>query len=343
MRKIFEINWHTRTINITSGKYSDYLERKEKDRARQLQEYANQQEEIERLSTEAKAKKAEAIQGSKFMGTDNDKFRRGFKRDRAGKSGRAAKALEKRIEQMDVVEKLVERDTFRIILDPTKPKSSRDIALREAVCQYPDSDFRIGPISLEIAYGSRVVILGLNGSGKTTLLKTIGGELAPKEGTVSIGSSLVVGNLMQEHDNLPRQESIKSVLSSKGGLAISEVYNLAVKFGFQAEEINKEIGSLSPGGRSRLLLALFSALSVNALLLDEPTNHLDLEALDALEAAIANYEGTVVLVSHDRYLLERFRATDVYVLSNGKLEKQKNFQSYLANAERQAQRLINQL
>ena len=260
VRKIFEIDWHTRTLNITSGKYSDYLERKEKDRVRQLQEYENQKEEIERLSTEAKAKKADAIQGSKFMGSDNDKFRRGFKRDRAGKSGRAAKAIEKRIEQMDVVEKPVERDVFRIVLDPAKPKGSRDIVLKEAVCQYPDSDFRVGPISLDIAYGSRVVILGLNGSGKTTLLKTVGGELAPKEGTVSIGSSLVVGNLMQEHDNLPRQESIKNVLTGKGGLVIPEAYNLAVKFGFQAEEIDKEVETLSSGGRARLLLALFSAL-----------------------------------------------------------------------------------
>src|SRR3989338_1333010 len=151
-RKIFEIDWHTRTLNVTNGKYSDYLVRKEKGRARQWAEHEAQQEEIKRLAETARTKKIEAMQGSRFRGTDNDKFLRGFKRDRASKSGRAAKAIEKRIEQMDVVEKPVERDVFRIVLDPAKPKGSRDIVLKEAVCQYPDSDFRVGPISLDIAY-----------------------------------------------------------------------------------------------------------------------------------------------------------------------------------------------
>lgn len=124
---------------------------------------------------------------------------------------------------------------------------------------------------------------------------------------------------------------------------VNEAYALAVKFGFKADEIDKEIIALSPGGRARLLLALFSALSANALLLDEPTNHLDLEALDALEEAVANYEGTIVLVSHDRYLLEKFQATDTYVLSEGKLLRQKSFEAYATNAEREAKRLINML
>lgn len=343
VRKIFEIDWHTRTLNITSGRYSEYLARKEKDRVRQLAEHEAQQEEIERLSSQAKAKKADSAAGSQFKGSDNDKFRRGFQRDRAGRSGRAAKAIERRIEQMEIVEKPVERDTFRIHLQPTRPKGSRDITLKDVVAQYSGSGFKIGPISIDVPYGSRVVILGLNGSGKSTLLKTMSGELQPTEGEAIIGSGLVVGNLMQEHDNLPRTESIKNFLVSRVKFPVNEAYALAVKFGFKADEIDKEIIALSPGGRARLLLALFSALSANALLLDEPTNHLDLEALDALEEAIANYEGTIVLVSHDRYLLERFRATDTYVLSGGKLLRQKSFEAYATNAEREAKRLINML
>ena len=131
VRKIFEIDWNTRKLIITNGRYSDYLERKEKETSRQLAEHKAQQEEIKRLTDQARKKKAEAVQGSRYVGTDNDKFLRGFKRDRAAKSGKTAKAIEKRIEQMDVLEKPVERDAFRIHLQPTKPEGSRDINLKD--------------------------------------------------------------------------------------------------------------------------------------------------------------------------------------------------------------------
>lgn len=343
VRKIFEIDWHTRTLNITSGRYSDYLVRKEKDLARQWQEHEAQQEEIKRLEEQARKKKQEALSGSRYMGTDNDKFLRGFKRDRAGKSGKRAKAIEKRIEQMEVVEKPVLRDAFRIHIWPTKPEGTRDITLTDVVAGYEGDGFKVGPVSLSVPYGSRVVILGLNGTGKTTLLRTLSGELPALAGQVSRGNALVVGNLTQEHDNLPREESIKDFFMRRAGVAAQEVYALAVKFGFKAAEIDKEITALSPGGRARLLFALFSALSANVLILDEPTNHLDLEALEALEEAVAHFEGTIVLVSHDRYFLEKFRPIDTFVLSDGKLARQDSFETYVANAERQAKRLIHDL
>ena len=336
VQKIFEIDWRTRTLNITSGRYSDYLVRKKKERARQLTEHEAQQEDIERLTEQAREKKAKAIQGSRFMGSDNDKFRRGFKRDQASKSGKAAKAIEKRIEQMEIIKKPIERDLFRIHIRPLKPEGSKDIFLKKIIAGYTDNDFRIGPISVTISYGNRVVVLGLNGSGKSTLLKIISGELKPLAGEVIVGNALVVGNLMQEHDNLPRGENIKDFLTRRSSLTVQEAYALATKFGFKAEEINKEIAVLSPGGRARLLFALFSALSVNVLLLNEPTNHLDLEALEALEEAVAHYEGTIVLVSHDRYFLKKFRASDTYLLSDGKLVRQQSFEAYLANVNQKA-------
>jgi len=211
------------------------------------------------------------------------------------------------------------------------------------VVGYAQSGFKIGPVSLSIPYGSRVVILGLNGTGKTTLLRTISGELPALEGKVSRGNALVVGNLTQEHDNLPREESIKDFLTRRAGIQVQKAYALTVKFGFKTEEIDKSISALSPGGRARLLFALFSALSANVLILDEPTNHLDLEALEALEEAVAHYEGSIVLVSHDRRFLEKFRPTDTYVLSEGKLSRQESFEAYATNAERQAKRLISMI
>lgn len=341
--KIFEINWRTRTLTITSGRYSDYLARVEKERALQLAKYKEQQREIKRLTNTARDKKEEAAQGSRFRGSDNDKSLRGFKRDRASKSGKTAKAIEKRIKQMELAEKPFERDVFRIHLQPTRPGGSREIVLRKVVAGYADDGFRIGPISIAIPYGSRVVILGLNGSGKSTLLKIISEELKPIGGEVMIGGALVVGNLMQEHDNLPRGESLKDFLTRRAGVVVQDAYTLAARFGFKAVEINKEIAALSPGGRARLLFALFSALSANVLLLDEPTNHLDLEALDALEEVVTHYEGTIVLVSHDRYFLKKFSATDTYVLSKGKLSRQQSFEAYAASVEQKSKRLIGML
>ena len=343
VRKIFEIDWRTRTLKITSGRYSDYLERKEKELARQWQEHEAQQEEIKRLEEQARKKKQEALSGSRYIGTDNDKFLRGFKRDRAGKSGKQAKAIEKRIEQIEIVDKPVERDVFRIHLRPTKPEGTRDITLTNVVAGYAGDGFKIGPVSLSISYGSRVLILGLNGTGKTTLLRTLCGELPSLDGKVSRGNALVVGNLTQEHDNLPREESVKDFLTRRGGISVQDAYALAAKFGFKAAEIDKAIAALSPGGRARLLFALFSALSANVLILDEPTNHLDLEALEALEEVVAHYEGTIVLVSHDRRFLEKFRPTDTYVLSGGKFSQQESFETYVAHAERQAKRLISMI
>lgn len=342
VKKIFEIDWHTRSLNITRGRYSDYLERKEKDRARQLAQHEAQQEEIGRLTEQARKKKAEAAQGSHFVGSDNDKFLRGFKRDRAGKSGKDAKAIEKRIEQMEVIEKPLERDVFRIPLDTDRPEGKKDISLRELVVGYP-GNFQVGPLSATIPYGSKVVILGPNGSGKSTLLKTIGGTLSPIEGAVDIGRSLVIGNLMQEHDTLPRNKSIKEILIEKAGVSRERAFALATKFGFKAAEIEKVAGDLSPGGRARLLFAVLSSMSANTLLLDEPTNHLDLEALEALEEALSHYEGTVIVVSHDRYFLNKLHPTDTYLISSGKLTKQNSFEAYEAMAEKEAARLINML
>lgn len=337
------IDFDTRNLEVTNGRYSDYLQRVEKERARQLVQYEEQQEEIQRLTESARAKKAEAARGAQYRGKDNDKFLRGFKRDRSAKSGKVAKAIEKRIEQMNLVDKPVDREAFQIRLQASHPDGSRDIALTDVVAGYGQGQFRIGPLSVTFPYGSRSVILGLNGSGKSTLLRTVSGTLPPLSGSVLMGKGLVVGNLMQEHDNLPRDASLKEFFTKRAGVSVQDAYALIAQHGFTAEEIDKKIADLSPGGRARLLFAAFTAMSVNVLLLDEPTNHLDLEAMDALEEMVSRYEGTTILVSHDRYFLSKFRSTDLYVLVNGKLSRQQSIEDYVAKAEQEAKRLVARL
>lgn len=342
VRKIIELNWKTRTITVTGGTYSNYLEMVGKRISKQKESYRIQQDEIGQLQTRARSKRADAERGSHWGGTDNDKFLRGMKRDRAGKSSRTAKAIEKRIEQMDKVERPFERDRFEILLEAEKTSGTLDVQLSDVVAGYANG-FKIGPISLEVRYSDRVGIMGLNGTGKSTLLKTITGQLPAFSGKIEIGSGIRIGNMMQEHDTLPRDSTPLEFLKDRGLLSLSDTFTRLAKFSIDERQAKLPIDSLSPGGRARLLLALFSALSVNMLVLDEPTNHLDLEALEALEETLGTYQGTVLLVSHDRYFLEKVSPNYTYVLSEGVLTNIPNYQAYIDLAEERAKKLLKLL
>lgn len=342
VRKIFELDRNTRVLNISGGTYSDYLAMVTKRITRQKEEYRLQQEEIERLSDQARQQRATSAKGAKWQGSDNDKFLRGFKRDRAGGSGRKAKVIEKRIDQMEKVKKPIERDLFEIPLKAEVGSGTLDIRLIDVVTGYPDR-FTIGPVSFEARYGSRVAIMGLNGTGKSTLLKTITGQLSALGGTIEIGSGVKIGNMMQEHESLSRGQTLLEFLKERTGLKDNEVYNQLVKFGFDQGQAKQPISTLSPGGRARLLLALFSTQSVNVLVLDEPTNHLDLEALEALEETIEAYQGTILLVSHDRHFLEKARLDSTYTLSEGVLTRIPDYRTYVAQAEKRALQLLKSM
>ena len=342
--KIFEIDWDTRELTITGGSYSEYLRMTEKRRNRAKQDYREQQAEIERLTARVEQKRDAAAEGAAWQGTDNDKLLRGFKRDRAKGSTRQAKVLERRVKRMERLEQPNERQPLEIKLMGTESQGALSIECADLVAGYPGSGaFQLAPISLDIVPGSRVAILGLNGSGKSTLLKTLTGVLPPLGGTLQLGAGVRVGNLMQEHESLPREATLLSYLKSKTAITSTDVYNLLQHFGFDVLQVEAPIASLSPGGRARLLLALFAAQGVNTLILDEPTNHLDLEALEALEEMLKTYEGTVLLVSHDRSFLEHARLDQIYVLERGRLTRLPDYQSYIKGAELKAKKLLARL
>ncbi|MEX2013998.1 MAG: ABC-F family ATP-binding cassette domain-containing protein [Parcubacteria group bacterium] len=340
--KIFELNRHTRELTINKGTYSDYLEMKKKKISRQKEEYRSQQEEIERLEESARKKKTDATAGSHWKGTDNDRMLKGFKRERAAGSFRTAKTIIKRIEQMNKLEKPINSKPLAIKLKAETNSSTLDVEISDLIAGY-QGRFRIGPISLEVRYGSRIGIMGLNGSGKSTILKTLTGQLPPLNGKIKIGSGVRIGNMMQEHETLPRDASPLDILMKSGELSQSNAYSVLAHFGFNEKQAKLAAGTLSPGGRARLLLALFSIQSVNMLVLDEPTNHLDLDALEALEEMIKTYEGTILLVSHDRYFLEKASLDTVYILSNGLLKRIPDYKEYIISAEGKAEKLLKLL
>ncbi len=315
--KIGEIDWFTRSLHVFSGTYTAYLEHKKKQLVQQHANYERQQESIARLEEQARRKKVSALQGARYVGPDNDKMIRGFKRERAAKSSRVAKTIEKRIEQMDKIERPPERDQFVIPLGPIKGAARNRIDADSVCVGYPG--FSVGPFSFSIEYGARVAIVGNNGSGKTTVLKVLTGMMEPLAGTIKRGSAVILGVLDQDMHSVPLSLTPIEFLTQHGGVGEEEAYHLLDRFAFEDHEGKKKIKDFSVGGRVRLLLALFSAQHANVLVLDEPTNHLDVEGLDALETVLKTYEGTIILTSHDRYFLELVQPTYVYEISDGTL------------------------
>jgi len=167
--------------------------------------------------------------------------------------------------------------------------------------------FRLGPIDLSIHWAERVAILGRNGSGKTTLLDALLGKVPLAAGTRHLGPGVVVGELEQARSQFttdaPLLDALASALEPMRLLG-SELRSRLAKLGLTAEQVGRRAATLSPGERTRAVLALFTARAVNCLVLDEPTNHLDLPAIEELERALADWQGTLLMVTHDRRLLE---------------------------------------
>ena len=167
--------------------------------------------------------------------------------------------------------------------------------------------FRLGPLDLAVGSGDRVAIAGPNGSGKTTLLEALLGSRPLTAGTRWIGPGVVLGRLEQDRAALSGARTVLDVLRDELGEETART--LLAKFGLGADDVPRAASSLSPGERTRAGLALLTARGVNCLVLDEPTNHLDVEAIEELERALADYDGTVLLVTHDRRFLEAFAPT----------------------------------
>jgi ATPase subunit of ABC transporter with duplicated ATPase domains len=343
VQKIVEVDDVTHAVRITGGTYSDYLIASEKKRERLRAEYCEQREEIARLGKRATELKIASARGSAWEGRDNDKLLRDFKRDRAGRSGKRAKAIEKRIEQIEKIEKPFERKPLELLLPKEGKHGNRDIILEEIVAGYPDG-FHMQPCSLSIPFGRRLCFIGRNGSGKSTFLQTVIGKLPPLEGEVRIGSGVCFGHLAQEHDALDRDATPLQILQSRAGLVLEKSFLLLDIFSIDPKRAHDPIRLFSPGGRVRLLFALFSALGVNVLVLDEPTNHLDLEALSALEEALETFEGTVILVSHDRTFIERVRldATSLFA-KDGTMTSVPDYRAYIDAIERDAKVLFSEI
>jgi ATPase subunit of ABC transporter with duplicated ATPase domains len=294
--RIVEFEAETRRVREFAGSWADYERAREAERRLHEAAYGQYVDERARFESLLHDRRDQARAGGRMAS------RRGTQALRS-----KVRQAERRLERLDRVDKPWAPWRLQLSLE-TGPRAG-DVVARLSGAVVERNGFSLGPVDLEIGWGERIAIVGRNGSGKTTLLRALVGDLPLAAGTRSLGSGVRIGELDQARLLFTTADSLLDRFTTESGLRSEEARTLLAKFGLGADHVNRRADSLSPGERTRAVLALMSARGVNCLVLDEPTNHLDLEAIEELEHAVASFEGTVLLVTHDRRFLEAFRAT----------------------------------
>lgn len=319
INKVIYIDYFTRNSIEYKGNFSNYLKAIETKYNSELKLFEEQEEEISKVKKNITQKKDWAISGRNQNVKDKDKYTRGYERNRSSSIAKSAKASEKKLEKIQKHEKPKQLPKLKINISLDEKVNNCSIILKELFCGY---DYSIlNNVNYTIEMGNKVVITGENGSGKTTLLKTIVGTLKPISGEVVKGSKIKIAYMSQETDK-NEISTLKEYVLSKVKEEQSKIFTVLNQFGIDYEEKDKCILDFSPGQRLRIELAVFSLLNINTLILDEPTNHLDLDCLEALENVISEFEGIIIVVTHDRRFISKLGNVEILkVTSNNELIK----------------------
>ena len=309
---IVELEPGTRSAAIYNGGWGSYLEAREVARAHAYAAFDGYTGERERLRDSAQRTRIWSETGAKRARKDftKDKLARragaAGAQNLAGKAGGAARRLE-RLERTGKVEKPFE--PWQLQLRLSASGRGGDVVLRMDGAVIERGDFQLGPLNFEVGARERVAIIGPNGVGKTSLIQAALGRLPLLAGARYVGPGQRIGELDQLRGALTADEPLVVVFRERTGHEEAEARSALAKFGLESGDVSRRASDLSPGERTRALLALLSETEITCLVLDEPTNHLDLEAIEQLEAALADYDGTLVVVSHDRAFLDAVHVT----------------------------------
>jgi ATPase subunit of ABC transporter with duplicated ATPase domains len=295
--RVVELEAETRRLQEYVGTWSDFERARDIARARHKAAYAVYAERKEHFEDLLAARRTQAHGLGASLAN-----RRGTNALR-GKVQQAAR----RLETLDEVEKPWSPWQLQLTLAATDRSGALVAELTSAVVER--GAFRLGPLTLELAGGDRLAVVGPNGSGKSTLIGALLGRLPLARGTRRIGPAVRFGELDQARTTFDASGTLLERFVDASGLAAVQARTLLAKFALGADDVTRPAPSLSAGERTRAALALLSAQGVNCLVLDEPTNHLDLEAIEELESALDTYDGTLVVVTHDRRFLERVHIT----------------------------------
>lgn len=289
--RVWELAWGR--LEQYRGDYSAYVAQRAERLAVQQAEHARQQQSIART----------------------EEF---IRRNIAGQRSREAKGRQKRLARMERVER--PREYRPLSLHLAEPARSGDLVV--GLCDLSVGYDPAAPLftagEFELRRGQRVALLGPNGSGKTTLVRTVLGEISPLSGQVRIGASVHVGYFPQGHVGLnPEKTALETILDA-GELTAGQARSLLGRYRFSGDDAFKLVGDLSGGEQARIALAVLALQGANVLILDEPTNHLDIPSQEVLQEALVEFAGTLLMVTHDRYLI-RALASCVWAIADGQL------------------------
>ncbi len=321
--KVVEIDRSMLRVAVYGGSYESYLEERETARRHAADAYADNSS--RRVELEARARRQRAwmskgVKNARRKAMDRDKIGRAFRSDATEKQAAKVKQTERMIERLGEVK--APRKEWQLQFSILAAPRSGDVVavVKDAVVNR--GAFTMGPINLELRLRDRVAITGPNGGGKSTLLKAMLGRLSLTSGSVTLGSNVEIGEVDQARETFLGEAPMGDVFAEQvPSFTTSEVRTLLAKFGIGTGFITRSAESLSPGERTRVGLALLQARGVNLLVLDEPTNHLDLEAIEQLEQAMEAFDGTVLLVTHDRRMLDNVRLTRRWHVEGGQVRE----------------------
>lgn len=293
-------------LTVFKGNYSQYLAQRELRDQQQEAAYEKQQEEIKR--------EEEFIQKNIVRASTT----------------KQAQSRRKALEKMELVDPPKHKSKVRIKFDSARPSGKEVLILKDLAIGYPDKTM-LKDISFQINKGDRVAIIGQNGIGKSTLLKTVMKQLPVKSGAIKYGASLDIGYYDQELQGIDYSKTvIDTIWDRHKDMNEKDIRSILASFLFTAKDIDKQVSQLSGGQRARLTLTVLSMEHNNFLLMDEPTNHLDLDAKEVLEKALANYDGTLLFVSHDRYFINEL-ANKIVVAKDGQAKIYEGNYTYYLN------------
>ncbi|WP_020674084.1 ABC-F family ATP-binding cassette domain-containing protein [Amycolatopsis nigrescens] len=319
--RVVELDFAQQQVNSYGGGYTSYLEEREIARRHAREEYDEYADNRAALQARARTQRGwmeKGVRNARRKAGDNDKLGRKFRAEATEKQASKVRQTERLLERMDTVEEPRKEWELRMEI-AAAPRSGAVVATaRAAVVRR--GDFRLGPVDLQLDWADRVAIVGANGAGKSTLLAALLGRIPVDDGECSLGSGVVVGEVDQARKLFFGEETLLDAFAAEvPELVVADIRTLLAKFGLTAVHVLRSAVTLSPGERTRAALALLQARGVNLLVLDEPTNHLDLPAIEQLESALAGYPGTLLLVTHDRRMLEAVEVTRRLEVADGQV------------------------
>ncbi|MGR3741390.1 ABC-F family ATP-binding cassette domain-containing protein [Companilactobacillus sp. DQM5] len=295
VNEIVEIDHHSSTHY--SGNYSFYLKEKKKNQELAWKKYNQQQDEIKKLQ--------------EFV--DKNIVR--------ASTTKQAQSRRKQLEKMEIIEKPQgQMGSARFRFSAKRPSGKDVLAVKDLAVGYDSNNIMSEPINFEVKKDERIGIIGQNGVGKSTLLKTILNIIPALRGNISFGTNVDIGYYDQNIQNLDNKKTVFSQIHDEHPLMTEqEVRSILGSFLFRGDDVTKLVSSLSGGERARLLLTKLNMEHDNFLIMDEPTNHLDIDSKEVLEDALSEFDGTVLFVSHDRYLLNTLATKIIEITPNGSI------------------------